>query len=419
MRTVPLDYLIVSQRTSTTLVQLADALTTQRLGMLETLPGSDDAEGAIRAGRQRVGVGRLALRETLGRVEATFTVERHAQPVTQGLAPEALDRLLGGIVGAEAAIVRAGTLAIDAHFTMVDPDLPWCLRWAATCLAALASGCDGIVVDLAAQRCQPPAVVARLRDAAPLAQIALHNEPWGPETRWLHTHGLQKFGQPELEMVGVPQMLESYGAAVLRSVAEPLAAAPAAAGVALRAGMAVECDGAGTLLTRNAPADADHQAPYGRLRLVTHPVPGQEPGSDSAEVVVAAALAAANDAMAARDGQRASEITDRVLVALPDHPGALALKARLLLAQAQPGDALEIGTFLATHAPRDPRGPLVMGMALLALGRPMEALAAFDRAITRDPEDPAAYEARARLYDRLGQGYAAAADRARAKMLRA
>nr|MBA3826496.1 DUF4026 domain-containing protein [Ktedonobacterales bacterium] len=369
-------------------------------------------------GRQRVAVGRIALRETLGRVEATFTVERHAHPVTQGLAPEALDRLLGGIAGAEQAIVRAGTLAIDAHFTLVDADVPWCLRWAATCLAELASTCDGIVVDLAAQRCQTPTMVARLRDAAPLAQIALHNEPWGPELRWLHTHGLQKFGQPELELVGIPQMLESYGAAVLRSVAEPLAAAPADAGVALRAGMAVECDGAGTLLARNAPVDADHQAPYGRLRLVTQPVPGQEPGSDAAEVAVSAALAAASDAMAARNAPHASEITDRVLVALPNHPAALALKARLLLAQAQPGAALEIGTFLATHAPRDPRGPLVMGMALLALGRQMEALGAFNRAITRDPEDPAPYEARAHLYDRLGQGYEATADRARAKMLR-
>jgi len=105
-------------------------------------------------------------------------------------------------------------------------------------------------------------------------------------------------------------------------------------------------------------------------------------------------------------------------VALPNHPAALTMKSRLLLAQAQPGAALEIGTFLATHAPRDPRGPLVMGMALLALGRQIEALGAFGRAIARDPEDPAAYEARARLYDRLGQSYEAAADRARAKMLR-
>ena len=419
MRTVSLDYLIVASRLQIPLAIFTETLTTQRLGMLEALPGTDDAESAIRAGRQRVLVGRIALRETLGRVEATFAVERHAQPVTNGLAPEALDRLLSDLEGPAQTTVRSGMFAIDAHFTLVDADVGWCLRWAVTALTALATACEGIVIDLAAQRCQTPAALARTRDATPIAQITLHNEPWGPETRWLHTHGLQKFGQPELEVVGIPQMLEAYGAAVLRSVAEPLAASPSDAGVALRAGMAVECEGAGTLLARNAPVDADHQAPYGRLRLVTQPPPGQEPGNDATEVVVGAALAAASDAMSARDGPRAIEITDRVLVALPDHPTALTLKARLLLAMGQPHDALEIGSFLTTHAARDARGPLVMGMALLALGRQSEALGAFSRAVQRDPEDAAAYEARARLYDRLGQGYEAAADRARAKMLRA
>ncbi|HEV2235536.1 MAG TPA: hypothetical protein VGR57_02645, partial [Ktedonobacterales bacterium] len=70
------------------------------------------------------------------------------------------------------------------------------------------------------------------------------------------------------------------------------------------------------------------------------------------------------------------------------------------------------------RAPSDARGPLVVGLALTALGRAREAERAFTRAIDRNPDAAAAFDGRGAAYDLLGQAALAAADRARAAYLR-
>ncbi len=418
-RTVPLDYLLITAAPAVELAALVDALAPLRLGLASAIPPAEDPVAARLAGRARVALGRIGLRETLGRVEATMVLEQHASPVMHGLSPEALARLLNGLDAAAQATLRAGTISIDAHFTVIEPDLSWALQWVGACLERLGAACGAIIFDPAAQRCQTPTQVGQGRAQGAIAQITLHNEVWGPEERWLHTHGLQKFGQPELELVGVPQSLVREGTSVLRVIAENLAMSDLGDLPALRAGMQVECEGAGLLLVRNAPSDNDHQAPCGRVRLVTAPALGAQAGQDATEVICAAALHAANTALAARDQTGAEGILDRVLAAVPDDPAAVMLKARALLARGQPQAALELGEYLTARRPGDGRGPYVCGLALLALGRFAEALGAFSRAVTIDPDDPAPFEARSRLYERLGRAQDAAADRARARMLRA
>ena len=417
--TIALDYLLLTTSPAVSLATVEEALSTLRLGMLDVVPPPEDPQALLMAGRERATVGRIGVRETLGRVEATLVIERHARPVMVGLGADAQERLMAGLDAVRQHTFQTGNVSIDMHVTLVDPDVRWCLLWVVACLERLGDRFDAVIFDPAAQRSQTPEMVARLRDSSPIVHIALHNEPWGPETRWLHTHGLQKFGQPELEIVGVPQPLETVGASVLRIIAENLAMSDASAGPALRAGMQVECEGAGTLIARNAPSDRDHHAAFGRVRLVTLPPPGTELGMDAREVIIAAALHAAQEALDARDWLLALRNIDRVLVALPNDPAAIALKARWLLAQARPQDALELGTYLTLHAPIDHRGPHISGLALMALGRFGEAIGAFTRAIVLDPEDPAPFEARARLNERMGRTREAAEDRARARMLRA
>jgi hypothetical protein len=417
-RTIPLDYLFITSSPGVTLAALEETLASLRLGVLDVMPPSEDPAALLVAGRERAALGRIGVRETLGRIEATCAIERHARPVMVGLAAEAQERLGAGLDAVRQHTFRAGNISIDLHVSLLDPDLRWGLLWVVACLERVADRFDAVVFDPAAQRCQTPEMVARLREQFPIGHVALHNEPWGPEARWLHTHGLQKFGQPELELVGVPQAVETVGISVLRVIAETLANSDPSLGPSLRAGMQVECEGAGTLIARNAPADRDHQAPFGRLRLVTQPLPGQEPGMDAQAIIIAAGLQMAQEALDLRDYLGAQRTVDRVLVAAPDLPAALALKARLLLAQGQPGDALELADFIALHAPADPQGPYISGLALMALGRLAEAQGALSRAVTLDPDDPAPFEARARLYERVGHTREAAEDRARARMLR-
>lgn len=417
-RAISLDYLCLTTSPAVSLAALHEVLAGLRLGVLDVVPPAEDPQGLLMAGRERAPVGRIGVRETLGRVEATLVIAQHARPVMVGLAPEAQARLVAGLDAARQQTFRAGTVSIDLHVTLLDPDVRWCLLWVIACLERIGDRFDAVIFDPAAERCQTPEMIARLRDQALIAHIALHNEGWGPETRWLHTHGLQKFGQPELELVGVPQSLEAVGAGVLRIVAENLAASDPTNGPALRAGMQVECEGAGLLIARNAPSDRPHQAPFGRLRLVTLPTPGAELGIDAQAIIIAAALHAAQESLDARNLPLALGQIDRVLLAVPNDPAALALKARLLLAQGQPQQALALAADLTLLAPEDSRGPYASGMALLALGRFGEALGALSRAIVLDPDDPAPFEARARLHDRLGQARAAAMDRARARMLR-
>jgi predicted Zn-dependent protease len=106
-----------------------------------------------------------------------------------------------------------------------------------------------------------------------------------------------------------------------------------------------------------------------------------------------------------------------VLAADPDDCEALTAKARIYLRGGQVMEALGIGEYVELRVPQDYRGPLIVGIALGALGRFREALHALERAITREPDAAEPFAARAGVYERLGETQLAAVDRAHAAYL--
>jgi tetratricopeptide (TPR) repeat protein len=271
----------------------------------------------------------------------------------------------------------------------------------------------GVCLDPAAQRCIGRDQLAQLAAGDPLAHVGIHDEAWDADSRWLHTHGMQKFGRPELDLVGVPLTLEPEGRALLRDVAASLAA-----GAPLAIGGELDLGDAGSAVAVAAPTDLDHQAPYGRLRLVESDLPGQAAEDESAARLLAR-TALAEAARRAQQGDRAGaeQIIERVLAADPDDCGALLLQARLRLTAGQALAALEIGEYMELRAPDDYRGPLAVGVALAALARTREALNALERAIGLNPEAAEAFAARASVYERLGESQRAAEDAAHARYL--
>jgi hypothetical protein len=416
-RSLVLDFLLISDHAPVPLSVCQQELARLQMGVI-TLAPAPDADTVPSPGHERVALGRISIHQTLGRADITLNFEQHLRPPMSGMAPTSLDALLLTLDATHQQIARQGTLSIDVHVESSDSDSPWLLGWTMACLERLASYLDAVVFDPAAARCMGPRAIATAMKGGIIAHIALHNETIGPELRWLHTHGLQKFGQPELEITAVPQPLENEASSVLRIVAESLASSNTQNGPALRPGMRVECEGAGLLLARPTRTDAEHAASFGRLRLVTVPPPGFQPGDDATDILCTLALSTAREALAGQDWIRAIRYIDRVLAAIPELPAGLAMKARYHLAQGQPLAALEVGTHLSLCAPRSHYGPYVSGQSLSALGRFNEALAALNRAAQINPDDPEIFDARSYVNARLHNDHAAMEDRARAAMLR-
>src|SRR5262249_34553003 len=158
--------------------------------------------------------------------------------------------------------LRECTLALDLRVTVPEREAAPALGWAIRVVKMLLDLTEGAGIDFAAQRAFGRVEIARLQVQAadPLAHVALHNEAWDPESRWLHTHGLQKFGRPELELVAVPLTLQSEGLAFLSEVAASLAH-----GNRLTAGAEIDMAELGGAVAVASAADIDHQAPFGRL----------------------------------------------------------------------------------------------------------------------------------------------------------
>lgn len=361
-------------------------------------------------GRQRIGTYSGVVAGTSAAVR--MTVWRAGEPVTTGMGEAALNSLAAGLAADEARTLREGRLSFDLRATLTDAQTQPALDWMVQLARVIAERCDGVVMDPLAQRCAGPRELARVQPGDALAHVAIHDEPWGVESRWLHTHGLQKFGRPELELVEVPLSLAEEAMAFLRDVTVSLAG-----GAHLTAGGEIDLDELGIIIAGNAPSDLDHQAAFGRLRLSDSPLPGEREGSSHQRFLKRAALAEATQKRDGGDIEGALRDIDRVLAADPDECEALMLKALIYLGQGQVTEALDLGELMELRVPGDYRGPLCAGMALAALERYREALHELDRAIEREPEAAEAFAARAEVYERLGQEQRAALDRARVAYL--
>jgi tetratricopeptide (TPR) repeat protein len=293
---------------------------------------------------------------------------------------------------------------------VIVPALDWMMRT----LRFFADTTTGVAVDPACQRCFGRADLAQFSGADAAAHIVIHNEFQSGEDRWIHTHGLQKFGRPELEFIAVPQALESEAMAFLREMA-----ANFAHGVTIVSGQEIVDDEAGGLLAVGASQDKDHQAPQSRLRLIDLPSAGQRETVSARRFLARMALATAASQARAGDTAQSYATIDRILSATPDESAALLLKAQINLREGRPLDALELGEILCLRVPSDYRGYLMVGFALSALGRQREALNALNEAIQREPESAEVFAKRAEVYERLGERKLAAYDRAHAAHLRA
>jgi Tfp pilus assembly protein PilF len=389
------------------------ALASAGFGTAEYTPAPPPNDGAPSTGRRRLGA--YALREPNGRATGRILVARHDEPVLTGMGEAAFTTLTRGLGADDVRTLREGRLALDLRVTVQDPTDGVFLAWATRVLLVLLGFTEGAGIDPATQRCYGRVELAQLAAAvSPLPHVAVHAEPGGADTYWLHTHGMQKFARPELDLLGVPLPYEAEGRALLADLTDSLAR-----GARLMAGQEVDLDELGRVVAVSVTADEDHQAPYGRLRLVDAPAPGERPGETANRLLARTVLADATRRADRGDVAGAFDSIERALAADPEDSVALSIKARLHLRAGQVLEALNIGELMELRAPTDYRGPLIVGHALAALGRAREAELAYTRAIECNPDDGEAFAARAAAFERLGQAREAAADRSRAAYLRA
>lgn len=344
---------------------------------------------------------------------AKITIERHAKPVTVGMTESALARLARGLRPEEVSTLRAGSLALDVHAQLVGGSALPFAAWVTRCARILVDLVDGVMLDPAAQRVLGRTALSAMTPDDPAAHITIHNDTWGADSRWIHTHGLAKFGRPELDLRNVPAALEAEGMALLRDVMVNLVY-----GAHLASGQEVELEDAGLALAFGAAEDADHQSRFGRLQLAALEHGSQPSPAGAQPLVVRLALADAERLARAGDRARAHATLERVLSAEPDNGTAMTLLARMALHQGDAEHALQYGELMSLQTPGDYRGHMVAGQALASMGRLREALLALNRAIEREPEAADAFAVRAMIYRKLGEPGRASLDSARAEYLR-
>jgi tetratricopeptide (TPR) repeat protein len=406
-----LDYLIVVGRLEPPApTEVSRALAVARLGAFEYTAAARPDGAPSTGGRVRLGTYAATVPEIQG--TARLLVARYDEAVTAGMGEAAFAQLALGLEAAAVRTLREGALALDLRFSAPEERGRMALGWATRVVRVLVDLSLGVCIDPAAQRALAQGGLARLSADDPLAHVAFHDEAWDPESRWLHTHGLQKLGRPELELVAVPISLQPEAEALLREVAGSLAG-----GAHLAAGGEIDLDDQGALVAVASVPDADHQAPYGRLVLADAPLPGEDQGLRATRLLGAMALASSARRAASGDLSGAFDDVERVLAADTEDGAALLAKTELLLRSGAIAEALDLGELMELRAPMDYRGPLVVGRALAALGRYREALHTLTRALDLEPEAIDVYAARAGVYERLGERPLAATDRTHAAYL--
>lgn len=404
------DFLLVSRYADppaeATVIQ---ALSAAGLGMAAYQPAEpDDRQTA----RTRVGTYRFTSASTATPATVRVTLAQHSKPALAGMGEGAFNQLTRRLSPEDTQTLRVGTLTCDVRLKTTEEQAPASLRWAMGIARAFVSLTSGAVIDPAAQASWSAAQVGQMLTGPLTAHLTVHDEAWGSDRRWLHTHGLQKFGRPELDLAAIPVALRAEAEAFLLEVAENLAN-----GQRLSAGQEIDMDDLGSVIAVTAVPDTEHAAPFGRLRLADIPEPGERQGVSAARLLTRMAFAEAQRRREAGDTSGALDAIERILSANSDDCAATFLKASILLDGRQPHEALALGELMELRTPIDYRGPLAVGLSLLAIGRSREALNALDRAIEREPEAAQAFAARAEAYRLLGDDQRASMDRARAVYL--
>ncbi len=343
------------------------------------------------------------------RVEMSFQGERVVGEVNRAMFL-VLARSLGRN---DARILKTGQLSLEIEVTVKDPTHLTYLNWTIWLMDVLLNLTDGVVIDPAAQCCRGRAEWEKCAGPFDISRhVALHITEWDNETRWVHSHGMEKFARPDLELVEVPPSLVREAILLINQIAALLAK-----GTELRSGQILHLGPIGEAQLISSTSPADHQSPFGRLRLIEVAQEGS-PASNRATTLLGAG-AYLEGCHLAETGQVDEAIAcfDRVLAADPNAEAALGAKASTLLVAQRSEEALEVALRLQGISQANPDGPFIAGQALVALGRYNEAALHFTVAIQRTPDDPGLYQARARCYLALGRHQEAASDQGHAAFL--
>src|SRR5579859_2559610 len=248
------EYLLISRYSEPPAdATVTQALSSAGLGAAEYIPAPPRDPSATPGRRARVGT--YTLHSDAGAGQAKIIVARYESPALDGMGETAFNQLTRRLGANDIQTLRVGTLALDTRFTGPSTTPIETQRWALGVLRTLVSLTEGAVVDPQAQTSWGASLLAAALTSGPRAHLTIHNEAWGADRRWLHTHGLRKFGKPELDLADIPVALEPEAQALLLDVADNLAL-----GEQLSAGQEITLDELGALVALPASPDLDHQA---------------------------------------------------------------------------------------------------------------------------------------------------------------
>lgn len=358
-------------------------------------------------------VARFVVHERDGVALASIEISLQGERVV-GEMNRAMFQILARSLGAEdARILKTGKLSLEIEVIVSDIANLAYLNWTVWLIDVLLDLTNGVVIDPAAQCCRGRAEWEKCAGPFDISRhVALHVTEWDHATRWVHSHGMEKFAQPDLELVEVPPSLVQEAMMLVNQRAALLAR-----GARLHAGQRIPFGTVGEALVVASTSGADHQERFGRLRITDVPRPSQAPVQHARTLLCAGAYVEGCHLAERAQIEEALVCFDRVLAAEPASEAALGAKASTLLVAARPEDALAVAQQLERCNPQNPDGPFLAGQALELLGRYDEAAGRYTSAILHTSDEPALYQARARCYAALGRQQDAAADEGRAALL--
>lgn len=405
-----LHYSIVSaQKSPPTRQKIERALEAAGLGTIELweTSGPDDPPGFIArfVVHQPEGV-------ALASIEMSLQSERMVGEVNR-----AMFLVLARNLGAEdARILRTGQLSLEVEIMVNDASTLAYLNWAVWLIEVLLDVIHGVVIDPAAQCCRGRVEWEKCTGPFDVSRhVALHVTEWEHDTRWVHSHGMEKFAQPDLEFVEVAPSLVREAMLLVNQLAASLAR-----GARLQPGQTITMGPVGEAQVLLSTSPADHQEPFGRLRLTDLPPTAGAASASHANTLLGTG-AYLEGCQLAEMGQleQALETFERVLAADPKAEAALGAKASTLLVAQRPQEALLAAEELVRCNPTNPDGYFLAGQTLMQLGRFAKAADAFTHAIRYNPHDAAFYQGRARCYLALNRHHEATDDQEYAARLAA
>src|SRR5690348_17651774 len=169
-------------------------------------------------------VARFLAREPKGTATANVEISVQGERVV-GEVNRAMFLVLARSLGAkDARILKTGQLSLEIQINVQDTANLTYLNWTVWLIDVLLDLTDGVVIDPAAQCCRGHTEWEKCAGPFDISRhVALHVTEWEGETRWVHSHGMEKFAQPDLEFVEVPPTLVREAILLINQIAATMA----------------------------------------------------------------------------------------------------------------------------------------------------------------------------------------------------